>query len=125
MKLMQKAQFNFVVSYQQFLGFKIIYNIFPRAFQGLFMCRHIIRIVCDGKRSLPTSVAVRLAERMQRRELTEREHKVLPVVVEGLTNKQIATILHITEVTVKLHVANKGRSEALFHHVLFAKQPSL
>ncbi len=66
----------------------------------------IIRNVHDGKHSLPGIVATRLAERMQRRELTDREHEVLRLVVEGMTNKQIAVELHITEVTVKLHVSN-------------------
>ncbi len=65
-----------------------------------------IRTVHEGKHSLPGSVAARLAQRMQRRELSEREHEVLRLVVDGLTNKQIAQMLHITEVTVKLHVSN-------------------
>jgi DNA-binding NarL/FixJ family response regulator len=43
---------------------------------------------------------------MQRSELSEREHEVLRLVVEELTNKQIAQMLNITEVTVKLHVSN-------------------
>jgi DNA-binding NarL/FixJ family response regulator len=66
----------------------------------------IIRTVYEGKLSLPAAIAARLAQRMQRRELTEREREVLRLVVEGLTNKQIAASLHITEVTVKLHVSN-------------------
>jgi DNA-binding NarL/FixJ family response regulator len=66
----------------------------------------IIRTVHGGKHSLPAAVAARLAQRMQRRELTERECEVLRRVVEGMTNKQIATTLNITEVTVKLHVSN-------------------
>lgn len=65
-----------------------------------------IRTVYEGKHSLPTPVAARLAQRMQRRELTEREHEVLRLIVDGMTNKQIAAALHITEVTVKLHVSN-------------------
>lgn len=66
----------------------------------------IIRDVHAGKHSLPSSAAARLAQRMQRRELTDRESEVLRLIVEGMTNKQIATALHITEVTVKLHVSN-------------------
>lgn len=65
-----------------------------------------IRNVYHGKHSLPASIAGRLAQRMQRRELTEREHEVLRLVVEGQTNKQIAVALQITEVTVKLHVSS-------------------
>ena len=66
----------------------------------------IIRTVHEGHHALPAPVAARLAQRMQRRELTEREHQVLRLVVEGQTNKQIATNLQVTEVTVKLHVSS-------------------
>lgn len=65
-----------------------------------------IRNAYNGKHSLPAPIAGRLAQRMQRRELTDREHEVLRLVVEGQTNKQIATALQITEVTVKLHVSS-------------------
>jgi DNA-binding NarL/FixJ family response regulator len=65
-----------------------------------------IRNAYSGKHSLPAPIAGRLAQRMQRRELTDREHEVLRLVVEGQTNKQIAMILQITEVTVKLHVSS-------------------
>ena len=66
----------------------------------------IIRTVHEGNHALPAPVAARLAQRMQRRELTEREHQVLRLVVEGQTNKQIAANLQVTEVTVKLHVSS-------------------
>jgi DNA-binding NarL/FixJ family response regulator len=65
-----------------------------------------VRTVHEGKHSLPASVAARLAQRIQRRELSERELEVLRLVVDGLTNKQIAVALHIAEATVKLHVSN-------------------
>jgi DNA-binding NarL/FixJ family response regulator len=38
--------------------------------------------------------------------LTPRELEVLRVVAEGLRNKEIARSLHISEATVKFHVAN-------------------
>ena len=66
----------------------------------------VIRNAYNGKHSLPAAIAGRLAQRMQRRELTERENEVLHLVVQGQTNKQIATALQITEVTVKLHVSS-------------------
>lgn len=65
-----------------------------------------IRDAHNGKHSLPAPIAGRLAQRMQRRELTDREHEVLRLVVDGQTNKQIAVTLQITEVTVKLHVSS-------------------
>ena len=55
-----------------------------------------------------------------RRILTERELTVLAHVAEGLTNKQIATRLWLSEQTIKFHVRNiyrklgvSSRTEAL------------
>ena len=39
-------------------------------------------------------------------ELTEREHDVLKLIANGLTNSQIAEKLFISENTVKGHVSN-------------------
>lgn len=38
--------------------------------------------------------------------LTEREEDVLPLVIEGLSNQEIAVRLHLGVTTVKTHVAN-------------------
>lgn len=38
--------------------------------------------------------------------LTEREEDVLPLVIEGLSNQEIAACLHLGVTTVKTHVAN-------------------
>ncbi|MEH3131296.1 MAG: response regulator transcription factor [Mycolicibacterium neoaurum] len=38
--------------------------------------------------------------------LTEREEDVLPLVIEGLSNQEIAARLHLGVTTVKTHVAN-------------------
>lgn len=38
--------------------------------------------------------------------LTEREHEVLREVARGLTNSEIAQRLHVSETTIKTHVAH-------------------
>ena len=38
--------------------------------------------------------------------LTDREHDLLPLIVEGLSNQEIADRLHLSITTVKTHVAN-------------------
>ena len=57
-----------------------------------------------GKRYIPPQVQKRLDERAAFGELTDREREVLPFVVKGLTNKDIARILKFTEFTAKAHV---------------------
>lgn len=65
-----------------------------------------IRAVHRGQRFVPAAIASRLAERMPRSELTPREMEVLKLIVKGMTNKEIAAALDITEGTVKIHINN-------------------
>jgi DNA-binding NarL/FixJ family response regulator len=65
-----------------------------------------IRAVHAGKRRIPTVIATRLAERLVGSELTTRELDVLNLIAGGNSNKEIATMLFITEGTVKGHVNN-------------------
>jgi two-component system NarL family response regulator len=65
-----------------------------------------IRAVHAGLKRIPEEVANRLAERMDREELTPRELEVLKLIVSGKSNKEIATELKITEGTVKIHINN-------------------
>jgi len=65
-----------------------------------------IREVHAGRRYLDAGVAVLLAERLSHRALTNRELEVLRMVAKGFGNKEIASILNIAEVTVKLHVSH-------------------
>ena len=63
-----------------------------------------IRAVHAGKRYIPRDIAVRLAERMMRTDLTPREVEILKMLSKGPTNKQIGHALGISENTVKNHV---------------------
>jgi DNA-binding NarL/FixJ family response regulator len=65
-----------------------------------------IRTVNQGRRHIPPAVAERLAKRTLQSELTARELDVLKLIVKGLSNKEIATSLFVTEETVKTHVKN-------------------
>jgi len=58
-----------------------------------------------GGRFLPPPVARALASRMPDSDLSSREQEVLRHLVEGLSNKEIAALLGITEATVKCHVS--------------------
>src|SRR6201993_959472 len=78
-----------------------------------------IRDVHAGKRHLDPVAASHLAERLSPRSLTSRELEVLRMVAKGWGNKEIANVLNIAEVTVKLHVSHvleklnvKDRTEA-------------
>src|SRR6266851_2002784 len=65
-----------------------------------------IRKVHSGSRLIPGPVAERLAERMSGSNLTGRELEVLEEIVRGRSNKEIASILNISEATVKSHINN-------------------
>jgi two-component system NarL family response regulator len=65
-----------------------------------------IRAVHSGDRYISPAVGARLAERMTHPDLTAREIDVLELVVRGKSNKEIAAVLSIAEVTVKLHVGH-------------------
>jgi DNA-binding NarL/FixJ family response regulator len=63
-----------------------------------------IRAVHQGRHCIPPAVAARLAQRMPYPELSSREMEVLKRIVEGMSNKEIAAALEITESTIKNHV---------------------
>jgi DNA-binding NarL/FixJ family response regulator len=65
-----------------------------------------IRRVASGQRHIPPDVAVRLAGRVPRSQLSSRELDVLRLVVAGKRNKEIAQSLAISEGTVKIHVSS-------------------
>ncbi|MBI2839346.1 MAG: response regulator transcription factor [Acidobacteria bacterium] len=65
-----------------------------------------IRAVNTGQKRIPAVVAGRLAERAILETLSTREIQALKLVVKGLSNKQIAAAMEITEATVKSHLTS-------------------
>lgn len=63
-----------------------------------------VRAVRQGDYCIPPAIAARLVQRMSHDELSTREVEVLRLIVEGMSNKEIASTLAITESTVKNHV---------------------
>jgi two-component system NarL family response regulator len=63
-----------------------------------------IRAVHAGKSHIPAAIAEKLAERMGTEDLTPREFDVLKEIVNGKSNKEIATELNVSEATVKTHI---------------------
>jgi len=61
--------------------------------------------VYSGGRFLPPPVTRALASRMPDSDLSAREREVLQLLVGGNSNKEIASVLGITEATVKSHVS--------------------
>jgi two-component system NarL family response regulator len=78
-----------------------------------------ITAVHQGKTCIPPSVAIKLAAHVRGSDLTDRELEVLRLMVAGKSNKEIGSILTVTEGTIKVHVNHilqklgaSGRTEA-------------
>jgi two-component system, NarL family, response regulator len=65
-----------------------------------------IRTVHSGRQYIPPEVGAKLAERLSRPNLSDRECDVLQLMAQGKSNQMIADDLYITENTVKYHVNN-------------------
>lgn len=63
-----------------------------------------IRSVYAGENRMPSTVADRLAERLKRENLSQREMEVLELLVKGRSNKEIADALGLTEAAVKFRL---------------------
>src|ERR1700735_2926169 len=60
-----------------------------------------VEMVYENKRCVPPNIAQRLLETMGREELSQRELEVLKLVASGLTNKEIAQRLFISDKTAR------------------------
>jgi two-component system NarL family response regulator len=65
-----------------------------------------VEMVHENKRCVPPNIAQRLLETIGREELSQRELEVLKLVASGLTNKEIAQRLFISDKTARNHVAS-------------------
>ena len=65
-----------------------------------------VRIITSGKKYIPSGVANILSENLGQEQLTNAEKRILKTIVEGLSNKEIARKLDISENTVKTHIKN-------------------
>lgn len=63
-----------------------------------------IRLVHAGEKRITAEVGTKLAERLNSKELTDRERSVLRLMATGKTNQEIAGVMFISEGTVKYHV---------------------
>jgi len=63
-----------------------------------------IRSVAKGQLHFPKGIAERIMERESRNGLSPREQHVLTMIAKGLTNKEIARVLAISQFTVRNHV---------------------
>ena len=73
-----------------------------------------VRLVAAGKSLLDPSVTARVLDRIrngdevsqERSRLTDQENRILDLIGEGMTNRQIAEQLYLAEKTVKNYVSN-------------------
>ena len=67
---------------------------------------NIVRAVHAGGQPIPQDVRLRLEDRASRPSLTQREVRVLELVLQGQRNKEIAAALSISDDTVQVHLKN-------------------
>jgi two-component system response regulator DevR len=73
-----------------------------------------VRRAGDGQSLLDPALTARVTERLQRpapederlAQLTGQERRILTLIADGLTNRQIAAAMHLAEKTVKNYVSN-------------------
>ncbi|NOT48942.1 MAG: response regulator transcription factor [Acidobacteria bacterium] len=65
-----------------------------------------IRTVAAGRKYIPDDIAQILSENFGHEELTPTESNVLRMIVGGMSNKEIAFAMDVSENTVKSHVQN-------------------
>jgi DNA-binding NarL/FixJ family response regulator len=63
-----------------------------------------IQAVHAGRRFIPAEIALEISAHLGDATLTERELRVLDLVAQGQSNKQIASQLHVAEETVKAYL---------------------
>ncbi|MBX3290592.1 MAG: response regulator transcription factor [Acidobacteria bacterium] len=65
-----------------------------------------IRTVAAGRKYIPGNIAKILSENIGQEELTATEANVLRMIVGGMSNKEIAFAMDVSENTVKSHIQN-------------------
>jgi DNA-binding NarL/FixJ family response regulator len=63
-----------------------------------------IEAVIGGGKYFPENIAALIAQREERSSLSPREIEILEMVSKGLTNKEIARVLEISQYTVRNHI---------------------
>jgi len=84
-----------------------------------------IHAVAHGKSFLPDYLAQRLAEQSSMLTLSHREVEVLRLVAQGKANKEIASLLALSNETVKTHLTHIMRklgASDLAHAVTIAME---
>ena len=76
-----------------------------KGIDGATLAEHV-RHVAAGGRSLSPESAEKLAHYIVSEKLSERELQVLGLISHGKSNKEIASLLFVSEDTVKMHVKN-------------------
>jgi two-component system, NarL family, response regulator len=65
-----------------------------------------VRVVYEGGRWIPPTIAQQLATRIARNQPSGRELEVLKLLARGVSTREVASKLHISENTVRNHINN-------------------
>lgn len=85
-------------------------TVLPPSMAGSLFSQVAEHALSKGKRNLKNAMR-----------MTEREKQIIALIVEGMSNKEIADTLHITTFTVKSHVHNILEKLALHNRLQIAR----
>jgi len=121
-----QAAFKTIINLQGIDPFVVSYRGCPEFLVALAQNREVLAQLTPilenaHDQTLAKSASLSLSPPTGRRHLSQREDEVLGLIAQGLTNKEIAEVLFISEATVKVHVRHifeklgvRTRTEAAF-----------
>lgn len=126
-KILEKDQKTKIIILTTYMGEEDIYKSFEKGAKAYLLkdtpiseLEEVIKKVYKGEKVISNEQAIIISKRVGTKDLTQKEREILKLISNGYSNKQISSLLKISENTVKTHLNNifekldaKSRTEAI------------